>query len=57
MAAGGRAIPPPSWRDVRASARVLGWAPQLDDLDTIVAHALAWERRLSLQGRRSADDP
>jgi UDP-glucose 4-epimerase len=24
----------------------LGWRPILDDLDTIVAHALAWERRL-----------
>jgi UDP-glucose 4-epimerase len=24
----------------------LGWAPQFDDLDTIVEHALAWERRL-----------
>jgi UDP-glucose 4-epimerase len=24
----------------------LGWKPSLDDLDTIVAHALAWERRL-----------
>jgi UDP-glucose 4-epimerase len=25
---------------------VLGWRPQLDDLPTIVAHALAWERAL-----------
>jgi UDP-glucose 4-epimerase len=25
---------------------VLGWQPQLDDLATIVAHALAWERKL-----------
>jgi UDP-glucose 4-epimerase len=25
---------------------VLGWRPELDDLDTIVAHALAWESRL-----------
>jgi UDP-glucose 4-epimerase len=25
----------------------LGWMPQFDDLDTIVAHALAWERRLA----------
>jgi len=24
----------------------LGWVPRCDDLDTIVAHALAWERRL-----------
>jgi UDP-glucose 4-epimerase len=26
---------------------VLQWTPQLDDLDAIVRHALAWERRLS----------
>ena len=25
---------------------VLGWRPKLDDLDTIVDHALAWERQL-----------
>lgn len=25
----------------------LGWTPALDDLDTIVTHALAWERHLS----------
>ncbi len=25
---------------------LLGWAPKLDDLDTIVKHALAWERQL-----------
>jgi len=25
---------------------VLGWQPEFDDLDTIVAHALTWERRL-----------
>jgi UDP-glucose 4-epimerase len=25
----------------------LGWLPQLDDLDTIVGHALAWEDRLA----------
>jgi len=24
-----------------------GWQPAYDDLDTIVTHALAWERRLS----------
>ena len=26
---------------------VVGWRPQFDDLPTIVAHALAWERRLT----------
>jgi UDP-glucose 4-epimerase len=25
----------------------LGWAPRFDDLDTIVAHALAFERQLA----------
>jgi UDP-glucose 4-epimerase len=25
----------------------LPWRPKLDDLDTIVAHALAWERKLA----------
>jgi UDP-glucose 4-epimerase len=28
----------------------LPWRPKLDDLDTIVAHALAWERRLAERG-------
>jgi UDP-glucose 4-epimerase len=26
--------------------QVLGWKPELDDLDTIVSHALGWEKRL-----------
>jgi len=30
----------------------LGWRPRFDDLDTIVAHALAWERHLA--GRATA---
>jgi UDP-glucose 4-epimerase len=34
---------------------VLQWVPQLDDLDTIVHHALAWERRLS--GLKAALQP
>jgi UDP-glucose 4-epimerase len=32
--------------DVSRIRSKLDWTPQLDDLDTIVAHALAWERRL-----------
>ncbi|WP_028351353.1 UDP-glucose 4-epimerase GalE [Bradyrhizobium murdochi] len=29
--------------------RALSWVPAYDDLDTIVRHALAWERKLSVQ--------
>jgi UDP-glucose 4-epimerase len=32
--------------DVGRIRRTLDWQPQFDDLDTIVSHALAWERRL-----------
>ncbi len=32
---------------------ILGWTPQYDDLDTIVAHALAWETQL-LEKRKAA---
>ena len=32
----------------------VGWRPQLDDLDTIVRHALDWERRLMSANRRDA---
>jgi len=41
-------------RIVAASDRIratLAWQPQFDDLQTIVAHALAWERRLSDRAR------
>jgi UDP-glucose 4-epimerase len=32
--------------DNRAAIAALGWQPRLDDLDTIVRHAVAWERGL-----------
>jgi UDP-glucose 4-epimerase len=32
---------------------LLGWAPEWDNLDTIVTHALAWERRLMAEGRNA----
>ena len=32
--------------DASRLRQTLGWQPQFDDLDTIVTHALAWERRL-----------
>jgi UDP-glucose 4-epimerase len=31
----------------------LAWTPRFDDLDTIAAHALAWERKL-LERRQAA---
>lgn len=36
---------------------VLGWSPRLDDLDTIVRHALAWEERLAAAGGRFPAPP
>ena len=32
---------------------VLGWKPELDDLDTIVKHAFAWEERLARMAKAS----
>ncbi len=40
--------------------QTLGWQPRFDDLSTIVAHALAWERKLARQrelGRESEAIP
>jgi UDP-glucose 4-epimerase len=34
--------------------KLLKWAPELDNIDTIVAHALTWERRLLAQNERGA---
>ena len=33
--------------DNRAIMQTLTWVPQYADLDTIVSHALAWERKLA----------
>jgi len=41
--------------DTRAIRSVLAWSPALDDLDTIVRHALAWERKLSAAPPPQAD--
>jgi UDP-glucose 4-epimerase len=38
--------PPALVADVSRIRSTLDWRPQFEDLDTIVAHALAWERRL-----------
>ncbi|MDM7955830.1 UDP-glucose 4-epimerase GalE [Blastomonas sp.] len=40
--------------DNTAIRGTFGWTPQHDDLDTIVRHALAWERRLSEKTQQSA---
>ena len=42
----GPGIPRPSWRGPSASARCSAGSPSLADLDTIVGHALGWEKRL-----------
>jgi UDP-glucose 4-epimerase len=36
--------------DNRKILETLPWRPELDDLDTIVADALAWERKLAERG-------
>jgi UDP-glucose 4-epimerase len=36
--------------DNRAIIERLGWQPRYDNLDTIVQHALAWERKLGERG-------
>ena len=35
--------------DSRLMRRLLSWQPAFDDIDTIVGHALAWERKLTVQ--------
>jgi UDP-glucose 4-epimerase len=40
--------------DVSQIRHTLDWQPQFDDLDTIVSHALAWERRLMSSSRGAA---
>ncbi len=37
--------------DSRQARAALGWRPRFDDLSTIVAHALAWERELLARGK------
>jgi UDP-glucose 4-epimerase len=37
--------------DNRRILATLPWRPRLDDLDTIVAHALDWERKLAERTR------
>jgi UDP-glucose 4-epimerase len=39
--------PPALVADVERIRAQLDWRPQFDDIDTIVAHAFAWERRLT----------
>jgi UDP-glucose 4-epimerase len=36
---------------------LLSWTPELDDLDAIVGHALAWERHLMSQSDRARSEP
>ena len=45
------AISRPHWKRVVAACdrvrATLGWEPRFNDLQTIVAHALLWERKFS----------
>jgi UDP-glucose 4-epimerase len=34
---------------------VLGWEPSLNDLDTILANALSWEKRMHKQNRSDSE--
>jgi UDP-glucose 4-epimerase len=42
--------------DSTQARQTLRWQPRFDDLSTIVAHALAWEREL-MKRRANASDP
>ena len=42
--------------DSSAARATLGWQPRYDDLDTIVRHALAWERVLMRRRKRATAD-
>ncbi len=42
--------PPALVADNKAILATLNWRPERDDIDTIVADALAWERRLAARG-------
>ena len=52
----GRRPGDPAWIVAAAdrARSMLGWHPQLDDLPTIVRHALAWERHLQASRRPSS---
>jgi len=39
--------------DSRLLRRLLSWSPAYDDLDTIVGHALAWERKLAAKDQHA----
>lgn len=47
--------PPELVANVDRIHKVLPWHPQFQDLDTIVSHALAWEKRL--QSKRGTPAP
>jgi UDP-glucose 4-epimerase len=52
-------VTPSRWDHIQAQVvaaadrarTLLGWRPQLDDLATIVAHALAWQKKLVTRNR------
>ena len=51
-AGSGREGDPPSLvADSRLACGELGWQPRFQALETIIAHAWAWERKLAAQRR------
>lgn len=48
--------PPALVANVERIRKALPWHPQFQDLDTIVAHALAWEKRLQTSAARALSD-
>ena len=48
--------PPALVANVERIRKALPWHPQFQDLDTIVSHALAWEKRLQTSAARALSD-
>jgi hypothetical protein len=48
--AGGQMIQPTSWRLATVVRSTLGWRTHFNDLEAIVTHALARERKLARRG-------
>jgi UDP-glucose 4-epimerase len=45
-----RGDPPALVADAKRAGSELGWTPRLHELETIIAHAWAWERKVAGRG-------